>query len=136
MIAMPKKVFLRGIDEKLYAEVKARAAILGITVSDAVNIALEAWLKSPAPLAISSNGKRRLRKAARELAASKEKGVLVVANDGELHAFFDSIEEAVEWLRNLHSKGELRNSLIKPVGRREVEWLEIGGGLDELLGEL
>ena len=45
-------------------------------------------------------------------------------------------EIALEWLRNLYSKGVLRNSLIKPLGRREIRYLEIGGGGDELLGEL
>ena len=122
MIVMPKTVFLRGIDERLYAEVKARAAILGITVSEAVNIALEAWLKTPASQAIEGNRKRKLKETAEELAEVREEGVLVVANDGELHAFFDSLEEAVEWLRLLHSRGELRNSLIKPLGRRESLW--------------
>jgi len=136
-MAMAKKVFLRGIDEKLYAEVKARAAILGITVSEAVNRALEAWLRTPASEVVEiGGGKRRLRKAAERLAGGREEGVLVVANDGELHALFDTVEEALEWLRGLYSRGELRNSLIRPLGRKEVRYLEVGGGGDELLGEL
>lgn len=39
-------------------------------------------------------------------------------------------------LRSLYSRGELRNSLIRPLGRRGVRYLEVGGGGDELLGEL
>ena len=136
-MVMAKKVFLRGIDDKLYAEVKARAAILGITVSEAVNRALEVWLRTPISEIIeSSDGKRKLREVAEKLAEGKRRGVLVVANDGELYAFFNTLEEALEWLKSLYSKGVLRNSLIKPLGRREIRYLEIGGGGDELLGEL
>ena len=136
-IVMPKKVFLRGIDERLYAEVKARAAILGITVSEAVNRALEAWLRTPLSEVVESGSEeRRLREIAEELAKGGEGGVLAVANDGELYELFDSLEEAVEWLRGLYSEGALRNSLIKPLGKREIKYLEIGGGGDELLGDL
>jgi len=134
---VPRKVFLRGIDERLYAEVKARAAILGITVSEAVNRALELWLRTPASHAVEGRGRsRRLVEAAERLAKGREGGVLVVANDGELHAFFDDLEEAVRWLRELYLRGELRNSLIRPLGRRVIRYLEVGGGADELLGEL
>jgi len=136
-IAMAKKVFLRGIDEKLYAEVKARAAILGITVSEAVNRALEMWLRSPTSEVVKERGrKERLREVADKLAKKEKRGVLVVVNDGELHEFFDTMESAIEWLRDLYSRGLLRNSLIKPLGERKVSYLEIGGGVDELFGEL
>jgi len=133
---MPKKVLLRGIDERLYAEAKARAAILGITVSEAVNRALEVWLRTPLTEVDKSGNGRRLREIAGKLAEGRERGVLTVANDGELFAFFDSLEEALEWLRKLYSEGVLKNSLIKPLGRRRVEYLEIGGGGDELLRDL
>jgi len=130
---MAKKVFLRGIDEKLYAEVKARAAILGITVSEAFNRALEVWLRTPASEVVGRGGGRRLRAIADELARGREEGVLVVANDGELYEFLSNFEEAVEWLRDLHSRGLLRNSLIRPLGKRRIRYLEVGGGVDELL---
>ncbi|RLE87869.1 MAG: hypothetical protein DRJ67_03600, partial [Thermoprotei archaeon] len=123
---MAKKVFLRGIDEKLYAEVKARAAILGITVSEAVNRALETWLRTPTSDVVGEVSGERLREAARRLSRGRDRGVLVVANDGELHAWFDSLEEAVEWLRELHRRGVLRNSLIKPLGGERVRYLEVG----------
>lgn len=91
-MVMARKVFLRRVDERLYAEVKARAAILGITVSEAVNRALELWLRTPAPGVVEGGGgKRRLREAARRLAEGRGEGVLVVANDGELHAFFVTV---------------------------------------------
>ncbi len=78
-----------------------------------------------AKVAEGSDGKRKLRETAEKLAEDKKQGVLVVANDGELYAFFNALEEALEWLRNLYSKGVLRNSLIKPLGRREIRYLEI-----------
>lgn len=134
---MPKRVFLRKIDERLYAETKARAAVLGITVSEAVNRALEAWLSNSTPAIPGGTSRRRkIRDVARRIAEGREKGILVLANDGNLYAFFDTLEDALEWLRDLHSRGVLKNSLIKPLGGGEVRYLEVGGGEDELLRKL
>ena len=42
-----KSIFLRGIDEDVYREVKLRAVLLGVSVSEIVNAALREWLKKP-----------------------------------------------------------------------------------------
>ncbi|MGC8932804.1 MAG: hypothetical protein ACP5LQ_05880 [Candidatus Methanodesulfokora sp.] len=117
---MPKSVFLRGIDEDLYAQVKARAALLGITVSEAVNRALEEWLR---------------RTVHQEAPSSPEgkKGYLVVVNDGKIKRIFETLNEAVSWLQELHSKGLLFRSMIKPLREEHPRFLEVGGGFDELL---
>ena len=95
------------------------------------------WLRSPTSEVVKNRGrKERLREVADKLAKKEKRGVLVVVNDGELHEFFDTMESAIEWLRDLYSRGLLRNSLIKPLGERKVSYLEIGGGVDELFGEL
>ena len=41
---MVKKVFLRRVDENLYREAKARASLLGVSVSEVINMALREWL--------------------------------------------------------------------------------------------
>lgn len=123
---MAKGVFIRGVDERLYAEVKARAALLGITVSEAVNQALELWLRSP-PQELPGRASGELREAAERMSSRQGKGYLVVANDGELHFICDTLEEAVDRLRALYGSGQLRNSLIRPLGPRKVEFVEVGG---------
>ncbi|MEM0093372.1 MAG: hypothetical protein QXT33_06765 [Thermofilum sp.] len=125
---MAKGVFVRGVDERLYAEVKARAALLGITVSQAVNQALEMWLRAPPPLEQARGAREPLRSAASRLAAGRGKGYLVVANDGAVSFRCETLEEAVERLRGLYEAGLLKNSLIKPLEARRVEFVEVGGG--------
>lgn len=123
-----KGVFVRGVDERLYAEVKARAALLGITVSQAVNQALEMWLRAPPPIEPAKDARESLRSAANRLAGGRDKGYLVVANDGAVSFLCETLEEAVEKLRSMYEAGLLRNSLIKPLGARRVEFVEVGGG--------
>ena len=126
---MGKKVFLRGVDEKVYAEAKARAAQLGITVSEAVNIALKAWLES-------SRGPCSSGPAGAAYGVGDEQGTKyrVVANNGELEETFDRLEDALAWLRRLYSEGRLSNSYIEPVGPKRARILEVGMGYDELRG--
>ncbi|QOJ78991.1 hypothetical protein IG193_00555 [Infirmifilum lucidum] len=126
---MGRKVFLRGIDEKVYAEAKARAAQLGITVSEAVNIALKAWLES-------SHGHCSSGPTSAGHGVGDEQGVRyrVVANDGEFEETFDRLEDALAWLRKLYSEGRLRNSYIEPLGAKRARIIEVGMGYDELRG--
>ena len=55
-----KNIFVRGIDESVYREVKARAALLGLTLSDVVNMALKEWLKRPVIIEDSGRDVRRI----------------------------------------------------------------------------
>ena len=127
-MVMARKVFLRGIDEKLYAEVKARAAILGITVSEAVNRALEVWLRTPISEVIeSSDGKRKLREVER-LHGEEYRGKYVVVCDGRLVKVCDDEEEA----RRAAVSSGATQCIIARIGEGvKEEVIELGMGVLE-----
>ncbi len=50
---MPDKVFIRGIPDDLWRAIKARASLEGITVSQAVQVAIRAYLSGVNPNASS-----------------------------------------------------------------------------------
>jgi hypothetical protein len=54
-------VGIKGLDPKLYRELKARSALNGITISEAMNQALKLWLKTAAGKSETEDARRRLR---------------------------------------------------------------------------
>ena len=130
IIKMGKKVFLRNIDEKLYAALKAKASLLGITVSQAVNEAIRLWLQSPEA---SLQPAETLQEKARKLAQQHrgKQGYLVAVNDAAQHYLAATLEEAVQILRKLHEQGKLKNSIIVPL-KPQKKIIETGGGLIEI----
>lgn len=130
IIKMGKKVFLRNIDEKLYAALKAKASLLGITASQAVNEAIKLWLQSPGA---SSQPAETLQEKARKLAQQycDKQGYLVAVNDAAQHYLAASLQEAVQILRKLHEQGNLKNSIIVPL-KPQKKIIETGGGLLEI----
>lgn len=130
IIKMGKKVFLRNIDEKLYAALKAKASLLGITASQAVNEAIRLWLQSPEA---SLQPAETLQEKARKLAQQHrgKQGYLVAVNDAAQHYLAATLEEAVQILRKLHEQGKLKNSIIVPL-KPQKKIIETGGGLIEI----
>lgn len=130
IIKMGKKVFLRNIDEKLYAALKAKASLLGITASQAVNEAIRLWLQSPEA---SPQPAETLQEKARKLAQQHrgKQGYLVAVNDAAQHYLAATLEEAVQILRKLHEQGKLKNSIIVPL-KPQKKIIETGGGLIEI----
>lgn len=130
-----KKVFLRGVDENLYARVKARASLLGITVSEAINLALKAWLSTSFPETRGFSPKDY--GGAGSGGFKDKKGVLVVVNGGEEERVFEGLDDALKWLRRLYRDGSLRSSTIRFLGlRKPPRFLEIGGGGIEVRREI
>ena len=127
---MGKKVFLRNIDEKLYAALKAKASLLGITASQAVNEAIRLWLQSPEA---SPQPAEKLQEKARKLAQQHrgKQGYLVAVNDATQHYLAATLQEAVRILRKLHEQGKLKNSIIVPL-KPQKKIIETGGGLLEI----
>ena len=54
-------VGIKGLDPKLYRELKARSALNGITISEAMNQALKLWLRTTAGKPETEDARRRLR---------------------------------------------------------------------------
>ena len=65
-----KVVGIKGIDPKLYRELKAQSALNGITVSEAINRALKLWLQTAA-------GKHEAEEASRKLRELLERGIVI-----------------------------------------------------------
>ncbi len=130
IIMMGKKVFLRNIDEKLYAALKAKASLLGITASQAINEAIRLWLQSPEanpqPIEEYEEKARKLANQHRD-----KQGYLVAINDAKQHYLAATLEEAVQTLRQLHEQGKLKNSIIVPL-KPQKKIIETGGGLLEI----
>ena len=127
-------VFLRNIDEEVYREVKARAALLGITVSEAVNMALREWLRKPV---VGVKGERDYLRDLAERLASKyyeegRKGFLVVVSKREYY-LCSSIEECVVLLRRLYREKKIKRSIIREVKPKSVRFIEVGGGGIEVI---
>ena len=128
-----KSIFLRGIDEDVYKEVKLRAILLGVSVSEIVNVALREWLKKPVIVKEKKDPSREIADSLVEKYLKEgKKGYIVVIDDGTRSLLCSSIEEAIEKLRNLYEKEKFSKALIRKIEPRKVEFLEIGGSLLEI----
>ena len=79
------------IDEQLYEELKAKAAILGISVSEAIQQAISLWLD-----VTGRDYNYVVLKTNPEALKAYNEGKYVLACDGEYIGAFDSEKEAVE----------------------------------------
>lgn len=132
-----KNVFLRGIDEETYREVKVKASLLGITLSEAVNIALKEWLKKPIIVEDKkSNVKEIADRLVEKYLKKGVKGYIVIFNNSEKHAICSSIDEAINIIRKRYTEKKISSALIREIKPRSIRFLEIGGGLLEICGEI
>jgi len=132
-----KNVFLRGIDEETYREVKVKASLLGITLSEAVNIALKEWLKKPIIVEDKKSDVKEIADRLVEKYLKKGvKGYIVIFNNGENHAICSSIDEAINIIRKRYTEKKISSVLIREIKPRSIRFLEIGGGLLEICGEI
>jgi len=124
---------LKKVSEEKVRLLKAEAARRGITPSEAVEEAIELWLRGSSVVEDSvadDEAWRRLRDRLRREAAGK----YVVIAGGRLLGVYESLEEAAEKLRELRRRGVRRAVLIRPgiddeAAGGEREWL--GGALEQ-----
>ncbi len=128
-----KSIFIRGIDEDVYREVKLRAVLLGVSVSEIVNAALREWLKKPVIVKEKKDPSREIADSLVEKYLKEGKrGYIIVIDDGARSLLCSSIEEAIEKLRNFYEKEKFSKALIRKIEPRKVEFLEVGGSLLEI----
>lgn len=129
-----RNVFLRNIDEKVYLEVKARAALLGITVSEAVNMALREWLKKPiTKIEVKKDDLRDLaEKLANKYYEEEKRGYIVVVSEKE-HYLCDTIEECIDLIKKLYSEKKIKRSIIREIKPKALKFVELGGGGIEII---
>jgi len=125
---------LKRVSPEKIRLLKAEAARRGLTPSQAVEEAIELWLRqgglvedSAADDAAWERMRERLRREAR--------GKYVVIAEGRLVGVYESLEEAAEALRGLRRRGVRRAILVRPgvddeAAGGEGEWL--GGSLEPL----
>ena len=90
---MTTKVLIKNMDEQLYRMLKARAALLGISVSEAIQQAISLWLNFTEGI---GDYNYVVLKTNPEAIKAHNEGKYVLACDGEYIGAFDSEKEAVE----------------------------------------
>ncbi len=122
---------LKRVSPEKVRLLKAEAARRGLTPSQAVEEAIDLWLRS-APLLedvdLDDAAWRRLR----ERLSREARGKYAVIAGGRLVGVYNTLEEAAEALRELRRRGLRRAVLVRPgiddAATGEGEWL--GGSLD------
>lgn len=104
------------MDEELYKQLKAKASLLGITVSDAVQIAIKYWLDSLEGIV---NENSLIMKTNEKAIENYEKGKYVLVCDGKYVGSFDSEDEAIQIAKN-YTKCMIGN---KNYPKEKGEWL-------------
>ncbi|WP_222703220.1 ribbon-helix-helix protein, CopG family [Acidianus manzaensis] len=85
-------VLIKNMDEELYKQLKAKAALMGITVSEAIQSAIRLWLNS---LESIPNENYIVMKTDKNAIEAYERGKYVLVCDGKFIGSFDSEEEVI-----------------------------------------
>jgi len=129
-VAAGLPLVLKKVGEDKVRALKAEAARRGISLSKAVEEAIELWLRlSNSQIVESSVVDDMVWEKAREELEEKFRGRYVVIFDGKIQGVFDSLEQVARFLRE---KKPRRAIVVRPGvdGRVEGEWL--GGSLEPL----
>ena len=128
-LPVKKNIVVKGVDEEIYRKVKAKASLLGIRVSDAVNMALKAWVED------FFDEQEENRRVARAFIEKNKhlKGKYLVVAKGKVMGVYDTLDEAIVVLRKLWNEG-VRKAILTEIGE-EKEVLEWGGGSFELISD-
>ncbi|AWR98559.1 hypothetical protein [Metallosphaera hakonensis] len=113
---MTTKVLIKNMDEQLYKMLKAKAAILGINVSEAIQQAISLWLNVADSV---SDQNYAILKTTPEAIKAFNEGNYVLACDGKYVGFFEDEKKALEKAKE-YNKCMISN---KNYPRQEVgEW--------------
>jgi len=122
---------LKRVSPEKVRLLKAEAARRGLTPSQAVEEAIDLWLRG-APVLEDVDLDDAVWRRHRERLAREARGKYVVIAGGRLVGVYSSLEEAAEALRELRRRGLRRAVLVRPgvddEAAGEGEWL--GGSLD------
>jgi hypothetical protein len=123
---------LKRVSEEKVRLLKAEAARRGLSPSEAVEEAIDLWLRSlgsAGGLVEDSAADDLVWVRMREKLRREARGRYVVIAGGRLVGVYDSLEEAARKLRELRSRGVRRAVLVRPGVDDEA-----GGGAGEWLG--
>nr|MCL7344800.1 DUF5678 domain-containing protein [Candidatus Aramenus sulfurataquae] len=123
---------IKKIDEKKLREFKAEAIRRGLTLSEAIEQAIDLWLNK---VNDKDEEERRMNNEAfqkmKDEILSKYHDKYVVIAKGQLIGVFDNAQEVAEELRKLNVRQAIVFNPSKDSNKREGEWL--GGSLSSAL---
>jgi plasmid stability protein len=118
---MSTDVLVRGMDEELYRRLKARAALRGMKISEAMEEAVSRWLRSEqSTVATEMDVNNKRYREMREELLGRWRGKYAVFCRGEFVDVFETLEEAGRACRD---RG-VERALLTKVGEEESS----GGG--------
>ena len=124
-----RNVVIKAVDEELYRKAKAKAALLGIKIPDAVNEALRGWIQS-----------KQSRESLEELANRSElegklpelirryEGKYVAVAKGRVMGTYETLEEAFQAMSELAREGAQHGYVTKIEPKKTVT-IELGASV-------
>ncbi len=126
------RLVLKKLSEEKIRLLKAEAARRGLSLSEAVEEAIELWARSPLGVVGDEAADDAAWEAVKERLRREARGKYVVIAGGRVVGVYDSLEEAAEALRELRRRGVRRAVLVRPgvddERAGEAEWL--GGSME------
>ena len=118
---MVAKIFIRDLDDEIYAKFKAEAAKRGLKLAEAFSLAINAWLgNTPEAKPFDSRMHEKMlneltyRKMKRDFLRLYPSKYVVIAR-GVFQGAFDSLDEAWEWIQHHTEEGEA--ALVQKIGK-------------------
>ena len=124
---MEKGFYIKGIDEKLYRELKAEAARRGVPLYSLLNDAIRFYLNMRNSLAIETEEDVNNRVYMSLVFSNRFKGKWVVICMGKVLGFADSWDKAVEIMRKYAKKNRVNHGIVAKIGEKIEEEVEILG---------
>ena len=126
------RLVLKKLSEEKIRLLKAEAARRGLSLSEAVEEAIELWARSPLGVVGDEAADDATWEAVKERLRREARGKYVVIAGGRVVGVYDSLDEAAEALRGLRRRGVRRAILVRPgvddERAGEAEWL--GGSME------
>lgn len=129
---MKKGFYIKGIDEKLYRELKAEAARRGVPLYSLLNDAIRFYLNMRNSLAIETEENANNRVYMSLVFSNRFKGKWVAICMGKVLGFADSWDKAVEIMRKYVKKNRVNHGIVAKIGEKIEEEVEILGSTFEM----
>ncbi len=129
---MPRLVLKNVSEEKLRA-LKAEAARRGITLSQAVEEAIDLWLRSSGGIVTDEAGDDMVWLENREKLLREHRGRYAVIAEGRLIGVYETLEEVQGVLRGLRGRG-VKRAIVVRIGVDEEGWVGewLGGSMERV----
>ncbi len=127
------RLVLKNINEEKLRALKAEAARRGLTLSRAVEEAIELWLRASGGLVTDEAGDELVWLEHRDKLLREHRGKYAVIARGRLIGVYERLEEVQEVLRRLRSRG-VRRAIVVKIGEDAEGWTGewLGGSMERV----